>query len=52
MQKDKPKKQPKKVEDKDLAKDKNFAEVVKIMANTPPVKNEELKRRKNVNRDR
>ena len=45
MQKDKPKKQPKKAEDKDLAKDKNFAEVIKIMADTPPISNEAIIKR-------
>lgn len=45
MQKDKPKKQLKKVEDKDLAKDKNFAEVIKLMAHTPPISNEAIVKR-------
>ncbi len=44
MEKDKAKKKLKK--DKKLTKDKSFAEVVKIMANTPPVKNEDLKQRR------
>ncbi len=45
MQKDRPKKKPKKVEDKDLAKDKNFAEVIKVMASTPPISNEAIIKR-------
>ncbi len=49
MAQDEAQKKPKKAEgDKDLAKDKNFTEIVKIMANTPPISNEEIvKRSKN-----
>jgi hypothetical protein len=52
MSQDKEQKNPKKTEDsKDLAKDKDFTEAVKIMANTPPISNEEIvkrsKKRKN-----
>lgn len=46
MEKNKSKKKPKKIDDKSSEKDKNFVEIVKIMANTPPVNNETLKRRK------
>lgn len=52
MDKDKSKKKPKKVENKNQLKVKNFAEAVKIMANTPPSKNEELTRRKKSGNDR
>jgi hypothetical protein len=52
MAQDEAQKKPKKTEGgKDLAKDKNFTEAVKIMANTPPISNEEIvkrsKKRKN-----
>lgn len=48
MTQDEAQKKPKKTDEgKDLEKDKNFAEAVKIMANTPPISNEEIvKRRK------
>ena len=42
MEKDKEKKQPKKAISKKSANDKNFAKVVKMMANTPAISNKEL----------
>jgi len=40
-----PKKPKKTQDDKDLTKDRNFTEAVKIMGNTPPVSNEEIVKR-------
>jgi hypothetical protein len=46
MTQDEAQKKPKKAEDgKDLAKVKDFTEVVKIMADTPPISNEEIVKR-------
>lgn len=42
MSQDKAQKKSKKTED---SKDKNFTEAVKIMANTPPISNEEIVKR-------
>jgi hypothetical protein len=52
MAQDEAQKKLKKTENgKDLAKDKSFTEAIKIMANTPPISNEEIvkrsKKRKN-----
>jgi hypothetical protein len=46
MAQDEAQKEPKKtVGGKDFAKDKDFTETVKIMANTPPISNEEIIKR-------